>query len=61
MELCMETICVWNTCLSLGLFGNTCLSWVRKTPTCQYICFLLVYVIVMILFRNEVFWLKEFR
>ena len=34
--ICLEL--VWN-CLEL-LFGNTCLSWIRKTLTLQYMCIL---------------------
>ena len=40
--LCLEfwfgTSPLFGTCM----FGNTCLSWVRKTLTFQYMCFWLV-------------------
>ena len=37
----VQEIQVWNIsfCMEL-MFGNTCLSWVRKTPTLQYMCIL---------------------
>ena len=33
------SLCVWNFGMELK-FGNTCLSWVRKTLTLQYMCIL---------------------
>ena len=37
----VQEVQVWNIsfCMEL-LFGNTCLSWVRKTLTLQYMCIL---------------------
>ena len=43
MELCMEVDIAWyrnfgkDACLEI-LLENTCLSWVRKTLTVQYMC-----------------------
>ena len=45
MELCMEIDIAWyrnfgkDACLEI-LLENTCLSWVRKTLTLQYMCIL---------------------
>ena len=38
----VQEIQVWNIffCMEL-MFGNTCLSWVRKTLTLQYMCILI--------------------
>ena len=45
MKLCMEIDIAWygnfgkDACLEI-LLENTCLSWVRKTITLQYMCIL---------------------
>ena len=40
---------VWNFGMVL-MFGNTCLSWVRKTLTLQYMCILVGLVNFVVLF-----------
>ena len=42
------------------MFGDTCLSWVRKTLTLQYMCMLIGLSQFCSFFLNGLNWLKDF-